>query len=108
MLGVAASGEGVRGVGRDQVHAWHRDLRARGQPAQDGVQAGSLGFVDRLGSVHREHDLVREPVAEEVHGDGEDERHHHALPAADGTPDQDEHRREHREKDGGLEHVGHD
>jgi len=96
------------GVSVGMVHARHRDLSARGQPAQDGVEAGRLRLIDRLGPVHRQHDLVGEPVAEEIHGHGQDEGDHHALPATDGAPDQDEHRGEYREKDCGLEHVGHE
>ena len=30
----------------------------RGQPPDHGVEAGRLRLVDRLGAVHRQHDLV--------------------------------------------------
>ena len=85
----------------------HRNLRARGQPAHDRVQPGRLRLVDRLGAVHREDDLVREPVGDEIHDGGEHEAHDHALLAGDGAAAQDEEGREDAQEEPGLQHIGH-
>ena len=51
------------GLAWDEVDPRHRDAGPRGQPPDDRCRAGRLGLVDRLGPVHRQDDLVREPVA---------------------------------------------
>ena len=107
VLRVAAGGEGIGRVGRDDVDARHRDLRTRRQPAHDRVQSGRLGLVDGLSTVHREDDLVREPIGDEVH----ERRHHeaddHALLAGDRSATEDEESREDAQEETGLQHVGH-
>ena len=48
--------------------------------------------TDRLGPVHREHDLVGEPVGREVHEHREPERHHEAVGSAERLTDEQDQR----------------
>ena len=60
MLRVPAGCEGIRrGLG-DHVDAGHRQTAALGQVGDEVVQA--MTRTDRLRAIHRENDLVREPV----------------------------------------------
>jgi hypothetical protein len=70
--------------------------------------ASRLGLVDGLGAIHLEHDLVGEPVAEEVHRQRDDERDQHSALAADRPAGEHEHGREHGEQQSCLEDIGHD
>jgi len=56
-----------------------------------------------VGLVHAKHDLVGEPVAEEVHAHGENEGDDHAVPSAEVSADQDQEPRQETEQDGSLE-----
>ena len=67
--------------------------------------SGACGLVDLLRAVHAQDDLVREPVAADVHDEGEAEADHQSLLAAEGLADPDQQRREHRQKDQGLHPV---
>jgi hypothetical protein len=107
VLGVSPGGEGIGLLGRDEVHARHRHAGLTGQPPHDAVEPGGLGLADRLGTIHRQHDLVGPPVAGEVHRQREHEGDHHALTPAEGTAEQDEHGGQDRQQQRGLENVGH-
>ena len=63
--------------------------------------------VDFARVVHAQHDLVAEPVAEEVHAQRDDQRQHHAGAPADPLADQHEQRGDGGHQDGRLHHVEH-
>jgi len=83
VLRVATGRERVRRLARDQVDARHRDAGARGQTVHDRVESGRRRLLDWLRPISGEHHLVREPIADEIHGDGHKKGDQHALTAAD-------------------------
>src|SRR5436309_248527 len=107
VLWVTAGGKGVRRLARDQVDPRHRDAGACGQAMDDCVESRCGGLVDGFGTVRGQHDLVREPVAHEVHGQGEEEGDHHSLLAPEGATKEHEDNRQARQKQPGLEYVRH-
>ena len=106
MPSVTASGrEGVGRLAGDQVDPRHRDAGAGGEAVDDRVEPRGRGLFDGLSAVGGEHHLVGEPVAEEVHQQGDHEGDQHALPAPEGPAEEDEHHREDGEEEARLEYV---
>ena len=104
VLRVAAGGERIRALVRNDVQLGHRQPGARGQGVDDAVELGCLGFADLVGAVHAEDDLVRKPIAAEVHDDGEDEGDHQPPGAAEIIPDQQDQAGQGAEQKRGAEH----
>jgi len=77
------------------------------QPPHHRVEPRRLRLVHRLRPVHHQHELVREPVRDDVHDRGEHERDDHALLAGDRLTRQQEDRRQDAEQETGLQDVGH-
>jgi hypothetical protein len=71
---------------------------ARGEIAHQAVEHRRRRLVDRLGAIHPQHQLVRVPVGEQVHGAGDHERDHHALLSADQEAGRQEQRRHGRQQ----------
>ena len=107
VLRTAAGGERIGRVTGDQVHSGHGNAGPGRQPADDAVEIRGLGLFDRLSPVHGQHDAVREPVAPEVHRDGQDEGYQHALLSPDGLTDQDHQAGERCQQNRGLEEIPH-
>ncbi len=78
----------VRRRVRNDVDLRHRKAGLRREPARHDRQR--MIRPDFLGAVHLQHDLVREPVGDEVHDDRKTERHHETLRAAEQLADREQ------------------
>ncbi len=107
VLRVPAGGEGIRGLLRDDVDLRHRDAGPGGQGADDAIETGRLGLIDRPGAVHGQDDLVGEPVGAQVHDHGHDEGQEHALLPTQRSADEHEQHRQRRQQDTGFHEVAH-
>ena len=105
VVGVPAGREGVRSLFGNDVDLRHRNAGLLGEIPDDRVELGRVGLGHRLRSVHREDDLVRKPVAPEVHDERHHERDHHSLLAADELAEPEEQGRQGRQKDQCLQLV---
>ena len=94
MLGVAPGGErvGLRVV--HDVDARHGDARALREIAHELDQLGRGAGIDLPRSMQGEHELVRIPIAHEVHDGCNQQRHDRAARAADEKTDSHEQGRE--------------
>jgi hypothetical protein len=89
VAGVAPGGERIGLLGADQVEPRHRDLGAMRKVGRHLLEFGDLPRRERAGAACRQRELVGEPVAGDVHEDGQrDEDVQRA--AADGTADGDQ------------------
>ena len=78
---IAAGGERVRRRVGNDVDLRHRQMRLRREPARHDRQP--MIRPDFLRAVHLQHDLVGEPVGDEVHHNRKTERHHKAVRPAE-------------------------
>jgi len=83
---VAAGGEGVGGILRDDIDAGHGKTGLSGETPHHSEERGVVIFADFSGAVHLQDNLVGKPVGKEVHGAGHEEGEDHAGLAAEGTP----------------------
>jgi len=87
---VAPGRKGVGRVLRNQPQPRHRQRHFLAQAPHHGtdpsVNFGILGLGHRLGGIHRERDLLREEVAEEVHRHGQGEPDVQPVPSRHGLP----------------------
>ena len=105
MLGIASGGKGV-GLGFvDQIDARHGQSGALRQFVHDVVELRCTRRIDFLRLVHAQHDLVGEPVGEDVHRAAERKREQHAVCAAEGGTDDAKQRHDARHQDSSLEPV---
>jgi hypothetical protein len=83
VLGVASGCEciGLRIV--HEINARHGQAGAAREILHQVHELGGRGLIDLVGVMHRQHQLVRIPVAGEVHDGGDEERDHGAACAAD-------------------------
>ena len=102
---VAAGRKGVGRVLRNDVDPRHRQAAALREVGGDPVER--MAGADLFRAVHREDDLVREPVRPEVHDGGQNEAEHQALRAAERLADQQEQPAERAEQKGRLQSVRH-
>lgn len=107
VLRVAAGGEGVGGLLGHEVEPGRGDARAGGHLGQHGVQGRGVLRGQGPGAVHGEDDLVRVPVAHEVHHQGEAEGDDEAGPAAHELAEKEDQAREQGEEEKGLQLTGH-
>src|SRR3972149_4330617 len=99
LLRAAPRRERVRLLGRDQVEARYRDVRALGKLVRDPVELGRLALGYRLRPAHLEREPGREPEHREVHRDGYEGEDDDAARAADEGSEPDEERREPGDED---------
>src|SRR5277367_5160362 len=78
MLGIAASGKGVRRFFRNDIQLRYRQIGLRRQAFHYGVEARELLSVYRLRAAGFQGDLVREEIRYGVHYDCERQRDLHA------------------------------
>ena len=107
VLGVAAGREGVRRLLRDYVDLRHGKVGPLAERLHRFPQLGGFLGSHCLGIVHPENDLVREPVAEEVHAGGHQEGHEHPLLPAEPAPDQDDQGGQRRQQQSGANLIAH-
>ena len=105
VLGVASGCEciGLRIV--HEIDPRHGQAGAAGEILHEVHEVGGRGLVDLMGVVHRQHQLVRIPVAGEVHAGGDEERDHGAACAADEVADPHEQGGEPGQQNGGTQIV---
>jgi hypothetical protein len=98
MLGIAPGGKSVGGFFRDDINLRHRQSTPAGQLLNNTEELGVIVGGYFLRAVHFENDLVAEPVADEVHRAGEEQRHHRTIGAAEHLADPDDQGGQHRQK----------
>ncbi|OIQ68576.1 hypothetical protein GALL_498280 [mine drainage metagenome] len=107
MLRIAACGKRIRRVFLNEIDPRHRQAPTLREFLHHGVELRRAAGVDLLRVVHAQHHLVAEPVAEKVHPQREQQRQHHALPAAQHRADHHEQRSDRGHQDGGFHDVEH-
>ena len=94
VLRIATGREGVRGLGRDDGHLGHRQVRLLRDLPDDPIQARGLRFRNKLRPVRPEDDTIGGEVGDDVHQDGETEEQedsgHGAEPEASDDPAEDD------------------
>jgi len=80
----------------------HWQPGAAAELAHEPDEFGCGAVVNLLSPVHRKHELVGPPIAEQVHCDSYNKGDHHALWAAEEIPDCHEERGQPRQQDGGA------
>src|SRR6516162_9265586 len=105
MLGVASGCEcvGLRIV--HEIDARDGQAGAAGEILHEVHEVRGRGRVDLVGVVHSEHQLVRVPVAGEIHAGGDEERDHRAAPATDEVAYSHEEGGEPGQQNGGTQMV---
>ena len=105
---------GLRPVAKAFKPGWGTTKsRGIGSPADCAIRrtvrcsSGCSPGTEFLRPVHREHDPVREPVAAEVHDDGQPEGQDHPPAPAHHAAEPDQKNRQQRQQKGRLDRVAH-
>src|SRR6266446_3224255 len=105
MLGITPSRKRVWRLLRNNVDTWHRHTGPLRELTNHRKQIRGLCFVDFLGTVHPQHNLVRPPVRREVHDPGEHQRYHKTPTTSEGLPHKEQQRCQRCQKDQGLQLI---
>src|SRR5947208_13959652 len=105
MLGIAPGGKGVWGILRKDRDPGHRQPRSLRQILNNSIKVRIIVGGYLLPLIHRDDHLIAEPVTEEIHAAGENERDQRALPSAHEISSPNEQSGKNGQKNGGSKGI---
>src|SRR5208283_4754266 len=91
MVRIPPSGKCIRLVFINHIDSWHWKFCPLSKSAHNTIQFRGFGLSDLPSSIHLEHYLIAEPIADEINTEGYDKRECHACFPPKNTPYSNKH-----------------